>query len=158
MTAAVCLALWLVAFDEYASSESPSSEIIDLIRAENADTISFEETVAFISANGEEIIPSPGTYRVQSVSPTALRLVPFEKNDSFVIKAQTRRHEEDIGGPVALVAIDDDYQVHVLLLLPEQQGLEAIGSSRRGRSRGSADFLTSGQIHEALKRKQAEPP
>jgi hypothetical protein len=149
-TALICIAVWLVAFADNATGESPSSEVIDLIRAENADTISFEEKVAFVSPSGEEITSSPGTYRVQSAGSSALRLVPFEKTDSLVIKAESRRHEEDIGGPVALIAVDDEYVVHVVLLLPGQTGLEAIGFSRRGRHRGSPQLLTPAQLHDAL--------
>jgi hypothetical protein len=79
ISALLCLCLWIVTFDDHASCETPSREVIDLMRAENADTISFAEKVAFISPSGEEITPSPGSYRVQSVGASALRLVPFEK-------------------------------------------------------------------------------
>lgn len=105
--ALLCLCLWIVTFDDHASCETPSSEVIDLIRAENVDTISFAEKVAFMSPSGEEITPSPGSYRVQSFGSAALRLVPFEQKEAFVIKAEPRKHEEDIGFPVALLAIDD---------------------------------------------------
>jgi hypothetical protein len=157
LTALFYLTVCLVVFADHASCETPSSEIIEFIQAENADTISIEEKVAFISPSGEEITPSPGTYRVQSVGSSALRLVPFERTDAFVIKAQSRKHDEEVGVPVALLAIDDEYQVHVLLLLPQFKSLEAIGSSRRGRSRSSPELLSSSQIHEALKRKAGKP-
>lgn len=158
IAAPFCLILWVVTFDDHASSETPSSEIIELIQAEDADTISFEEKVAFISPNGEEITPSVGRYRVQPVGPSSLRLVPFENKDVVVLKAQSTRHAEDIEGPVALIAVDDEYLVHVVLLLPGQKGLEAIGSSSRGRHRGSPELLTPVQIHDALIRKKAHKP
>ena len=158
ISALLCLCLWIVTLDHHASCETPSSDVIDLIRAENADTISLAEKVAFISPSGEEISPSPGTYRVQSVGASALRLVPLENKEAFVIKAESRKHEEDIGFPVALLAIDEEYLVHVVLLLPEQKGLEAVGSPSRGRHRGSPELLTSQQIHEALMRKNSGKP
>ena len=151
----LCLALPPACIHDPAFSETSSSDTIDLIRAENADTISFEEKVAFMSPTGEEIIPS-GTYRVEPVGPSALRLVSFGKKEVYVIKAQPTRHDEDIGGPVALRLIDDEYLIHVVLLLPKQKGLEAIGSSSRGRSRGAPELLTSAEIHDALMRRKAD--
>ena len=156
--ALLCLILSVSTLDNHASCETPSSEIVDLIREENADTISFKEKVAFMSSSGQEITTSLGTYRVQSVGPSALRLVPFEKHDVFVIKAQSRKHNEDIGFPIALIAVDDEYLVHVVLLLPDRNGLEAVGSSGRGRHRGSLELLTPEQIHDALMRKRAGKP
>ena len=148
--------LSIVTIHDQALSETSSSETVDFIQAENADTISFEEKVAFMSPSGEEIIPSIGTYRVEPVGLSALRLVPFGKKEVLVIKAQPTRHDEDIGGPVALRVIDEEYLIHVVLLLPKQTGLEAIGSSSRGRSRGAPELLTSTQIHDALMRRQAD--
>jgi hypothetical protein len=154
----LCLVLLVTTLDNHASCETPSSELIDLMREENADTISFKEKVAFMSPSGEEVSTPLGIYRVQSVGPSALRLVPFEKNDAFVIKAQPTRHHEDISFPIALLAVDDEYLVHVVLLLPERKGLEAVGSSSRGRHRGSPELLTPEQIHEALNGQKAGRP
>lgn len=154
ITALFCLSLWVV-IDEDHASRAASSETIDLIQAEQADTISFEETVAFMSPGGEEIIPSVGTYRVEAVGQSALRLVPLDTKVIFVIKAQATRHEEDIGSPTALRVVDDEYMIHVLLLLPKQTAFEAIGSSSRGRYRGSPELISPAQIHDALIRKKA---
>jgi hypothetical protein len=156
--AILCLGLSVVIIDDHALCETSSSEIVDLMREENADTISFKEKVAFISPSGAEIITSLETYRVQSVGPSALQLVPFGKKDTFVIKAQSTKHDEDIGFPVALIAVDDQDLVHVVLLLPGRKGLEAVGSSGRGRHRGSPELLTSAQIHDAFLRKKAGKP
>ena len=147
--------LWIAAGNHQAFAQTSSSETIDLIQAERTDTISFDEKVAFISPNGEEIIPSLGTYRVEPISPPALRLVPYGKKEVFVIKAQSIQHREDIGFPVALMTVDEENLFHVVLLLPQQRGLEAIGSSSRGRVRGSPEPLTSAQIHDALMQKNA---
>ena len=155
IAALFCLALWVLVFNDPALCETRSSETVDLIQAENANTISFGEKVAFMSPSGEEISPAPGTYKVELVGPSALRLVPFGKKEAFVIKAESTRHDEDVGGPVALMAIDDQYLVHVVLLLPGQKGLEAVGSSSRGRHRGSPELLTPSQIHEALLQKKS---
>jgi hypothetical protein len=160
ITLLICLGVWTLgfdAFDQVALCQSPSSEIIDFIRAENADTISIAEKVAFISPTGEEITPSPGTYRVTSTGSSALRLVPFGGED-LVITAQSRGHDEDISAPVALIAVDEEYLVHVVLLLPGQKGLEAIGFSSRGRHRGSPQLLTPEQIHDALRQKNERRP
>ena len=152
---ALCfLGLALSAVNNQAFPQTSSSETIDLIQAEQADTISLEENVSFISPSGEEIISSFGIYRVEAVGQSALRLIPLDKKPAFVIKAEATRHEEDIASPMALRVVDDEYLTHVVLLLPKQTGFEAIGSSRRGRHRGSPELLTSAQIHDALIRKK----
>jgi len=153
-----CLCLWVVASDEHAFSETPSSETIEFIQAEQANTISLEENVAFISPGGEEIISSVGTYRVEAAGESALRLVPLDKKPAFVIKAEATKHDEDIGSPTALRVVDDEYLIHVVLLLPKQTGFEAIGSSSHGRHRGSPELLSATQLHEALMRKKAGKP
>lgn len=111
--------------------------------------------MAFIGPGGEEIIFSVGTYRVEAVGQSALRLVHLDKKAAFVLKAQATRHKEDIGSPTALRIVDDEYQTHVVLLLPKQTAFEATGSSSRGRQRGSPELLTEAQIHDALVRKKA---
>jgi len=145
-----CLWLSVATLYDQALSETSPSETIDLIKAEQADTISFDEKVAFMSPGGEEIIPSAGTYRVEAVGQSALRLVAVDKKEVILIKAQATRHDEDIGSPMALRVVDDEYLIHVVLLLPKKTGLEAIGSSSRGRTRGAPELLTSVQIHDAL--------
>jgi hypothetical protein len=151
----LCLGLSIASGNTQALAQLSSREIVDFIQAETANTISFQEKVAFISPGGEEIVSSLGTYRVEAVGQAALRLVPFEKSEVLVIKAQSTKHEEHFDFPVALMAVDDEYLFHVVLLLPQQKGLEAIGSSRRGRFRGSPELLTPAQIHDALIRKKA---
>ena len=158
LIALFCLALSLAACSAQAFSQTSPSETVEFLIAENANTISFKEKVAFISPSGEEVIPSPGIYRVEPVSPSALRLVPFENKEAFVIKAQSRKHDEDVGFPIALMAVDDEELCHVLLLLPEQKGLEAIGFSSRGRFRGLPELLPPRQIHDALMQKKPAKP
>ena len=150
-----CLCLWVVTSDDHALCEPPSNETIEFIQAEQADTISLEDNVTFMGPGGEEIIFSVGSYRVEAVGQSALRLVPLDKKAPVVIKAQTTRHEEDIGSPTALRVVDDEYLIHVVLLLPKQTAFEAVGSSSRGRHRGSPELLTSTQIHDAFLRKKA---
>lgn len=152
-----CLCLWLsvATLHDQALSETSPSETIDLIVAENADTISLDEKVAFMSPTGEEITPSIGTYRVEPLGVSALRLVSFGNKEVFVIKAQVTRHDEDIGFPMALRVVDEEYLIHVVLLLPKKTALEAIGSSNRGRTRGAPELLTSVQIHDALRQRKA---
>ena len=154
-----CLTLSLAAcIGTQAFSQTPSSETVDLMQAETANTISFQEKVAFFSPSGEEIIPSLGTYRVEPIGPSALRLVPFGNKEAFVIKAQSRKHDEDVGFPIAFMAVDDEELCHVVLLLPEHKGLEAIGFSSRGRFRGLPELLTPRQIHDALMQKKPAKP
>jgi hypothetical protein len=151
ITALLCLALF--GLSNHGLGQSPSSETIDFIQAEQADTISLEEHVAFMSPTGEEIIPSVGTYRIEAVGPSSLRLIHLDKKAAFVIKAQAIKHEEDIASPTALRVFDDEHVIHVVLLLPKQAAFEAVGSPGRERHRGSPELLTPTQIRDALRKK-----
>lgn len=151
-----CLGVCVATIDDQASCEiSQASGTIQLLQEETANTISFEEKVAFVSPSGEEITPSIGTYQVEAIDLVALRLVPFGAKNGFVIKAEKTKHDEDIGFPVALLVVDEQYLIHVVLLLPEHKALEAIGYSRLGRFRGMHELLAPAQIHDALMHKKA---
>lgn len=151
-----CLGILVATGEDRAACESlQTNEIFQLLQAEEANTVSFQENVRFTGLNGEETIVLSGTYKVEPVALTTLRLVPFGAKDTFVVKAAQTRHDEDIRSPVALLVLDDQYLIHVVLLLPEHKGLEAIGSSSPGHSRGGPRLLTREQIRDALTRKNA---
>ena len=153
-----CIGLLVVTRNGQTAAEmSQTNETIQLLQAELANTVSFEEKVRFTGSNGEETIAPAGMYQVEPVALTALRLLPFDNKEAFVIKAEQTRHNEDIGAPIALLVADDKNLIHVLLLMPQQKGLEAIGSISPGRSRGAPRLLTQPEIHDAILRKKAAP-
>ncbi len=150
-----CIGILIAITDDQASCEvSQGNETIQLLQAEEADTVSFQQQIYFTGPNGGETVAHIGTYRVQAVAFTALRLIPFGNKAAFVIKAEETRHEEDIASPVALLVTDEMSLVHVVLLLPEHKGLEAMGSANPDRSRGSRRLLKPTELHEAFMQKR----
>ena len=141
--------------DRVACESFRGNETIELLQAEEANTISLQETVLFTNPDGREAIAPTGTYQVEPVPLTALRLLPFGNKSSLVIKAEQTRHEENIQIPIALLIVDDHHLTHVVLLMPKRTGLEAIGSPSSDRSRGGPPRLTPAEIHDALMRKKS---
>ena len=155
ITVFFCIGLVVTRNGQAAAEMHQTNETIQLLQAELANTVSFQEKVRFTSSNGEETIAPAGTYQVEPVALTSLRLVPFGNKEAFVIQAEPTRHNEDIHAPIALVVMDDKQLIHVVLLMPQQRGLEAIGSLSSGHTRGGPRLLTSREIHDALLSKKA---
>lgn len=92
-------------------------------------TIDLPNALHFTDSDGKDRIIGPGTYRVE-VQKSHLRLTPAEGNESLVVTALPIPHDESVSMPVAMVVAEEgnDDQAHIVLLLPEHTGLEAVGS------------------------------
>jgi len=97
-------------------------------------------------------------YSVESPEEALLRLV---RSDGGVlqIKAMNIVHQEAVPSPVALVVAEQEDELHVVLLLPDGKGWDAVGSSSGVRSRGATMVpLTSTSLRVALAQAQATHP
>ena len=73
------------------------------------------------------------------------------------VQAMATKHKEEVLEPVALYTDEPSTIPHLVLLLPDGKGLEAIGSYSGKQDRGQlASLLSETQLHEALVRKLAE--
>jgi hypothetical protein len=125
-----------------------------LLQAEVLDTVSLARAVHFVTPEVTDTVASPGTYHVLSAGEHRLKLVALKGGQTLIVDALGTNHTENIGIPIALYVQDDERFPHVVLLLPDGTGLEAVGSYDVIRSRGMrTSQLRPIQILSALKKK-----
>ena len=103
-------------------------------------TITLDQAVHFLNAEGSDVVLDTGTYTVGGAD-AWLRVTPSEGQavDALLLEAQTATHEESLTEPLAVSAQGETPDVHHLaLLLPGGKRLEAIGTYSGLRSRGPA--------------------
>ena len=142
------------ALDERNGSLLHTSALLDLLQAEVLDTISLDQAVHFTTPQTKDVVAPAGTYQVVASERDQLRLISEKGNKTILVSALSTTHQEGIATPIALYVRDDDKFPHILLLLPDGNGLEAVGSYDVTRSRSIRSFqLTPNQIQAALKTK-----
>jgi hypothetical protein len=131
------------------------STMLEVLKDEVLDTVSFRKPVHFVSPDIADVLALSETYRVEAGEGNQLRLIsPHATRRAVVVDALAINHAYEISTPIALYAQDDENFPHVVLLLPGGKGLEAVGSYDGIRSRGlDAQLLTARKIQEALDRK-----
>jgi hypothetical protein len=104
-------------------------------------TVSLPQAVHFTDSKGQDVVVGPGSYRVEAEGPNRIRLVPAETGESVVIEATSFTHQQAVESPVP-VTVPDPQQpdvLHLALLLPGGQGVEAIGTYSGVKSRAVTD-------------------
>ncbi len=93
-------------------------------------TISLEQPVHFLTPDGSDVIVKPGTYEVGATQEW-IRLIPDERRNAVFGEALPTIHEEMISSPIGLSLSGEEGEQadvhHLLLLLPDGTGLDAIG-------------------------------
>ena len=119
--------------------------------AEAASTVTLEQPVHFTSSDGTEVMVGIGTHEVETLVGSRLRL-NLEGGETVLLNAQATTHNEEIEAPLAvMVSGEDPDVVHMVLLLPNGQALDAPGSISGTRSRGFEPlFATTTQIQVAV--------
>ena len=69
---------------------------------------------------------TPGTYQVEAADPW-IRLIPGERKDARLLETSSIHHEENVNRPLVNLVLDGEDSV-IQLLLPDGQGLEAVGT------------------------------
>ncbi len=137
------------------SAEAPPSPELELLREETLDTVDLEKPVHFVTPETTDTVAVPGTYRVETAERDRLKLVSEKGSRTLVVMALPITHAERIATPIALQLRDDDKFPHVVLLMPDGNGLDAVGSYDAVRSRGHRSSLTGVRLNEALGEKLA---
>lgn len=128
---------------------------IELLQEEVLDTIALDRPVHFITPQASNTIAEAGPYRVLPGETSGMKLIALPHRATMLVDALSITHETGIAEPVALYVRDDEQLPHVVLLLPDGQGLEAVGSYDGTRARDIRGLrLTPSQIQKALKEKQ----
>jgi hypothetical protein len=120
--------------------------------SEMAAGITLNRATHFTASDGSDIQISPGKYQVEQSGESGLRLTK-EDMKSIEIQAQKIPHEEKVASPVAMAVIEagQDDQMHLVMLLPNGQGLDAVGSYSGVRSRDvAAATINPSQLQAAI--------
>lgn len=122
----------------------------DTVLAAADPQITLDRTVHFAGADAKDAVVSPGPYTVERGGPGEIRLVPEDSNRYLAVEATAISHGERLDAPMAFTAqlTDATDEIHVLLLLPGDKGLDAVGSTTGVRPRaalGSARPFTLNQ-------------
>lgn len=102
--------------------------VIELPQEEVLDTIALDRPVHFITPQASNTIAEAGPYRVQPGESSGMKLIALPNRAPMLVDALSITHETGIAESVALYVRVDEQFPHVLLLLPDGRGLEAVGS------------------------------
>jgi hypothetical protein len=114
--------------------------------------IMLDSAIHFMSPEGQDMVVNPGTYRVEQQG-SQLRLTSVEGQGGLVVSATNTTHGESLDAPAALAMVEEgqDDDVHVLLLLPDYTGLEAVGTISGVQKRGTMSKMMAGsQIQRGM--------
>ena len=103
--------------------------------------VKIETAIYFLTTDGSDVLVPPGTYQLEAAEEW-LRLVPGERRDALLLEAYPTQHEEILRTPKATLKEEGD-EHRLILLLPEGNGLKAIGSISGIRSRAVKRRLSS---------------
>jgi hypothetical protein len=119
-----------------------ATDALDLLRAEELETVLFDTPVSFAAPDGKDIVIDPGTYRVVAQEGTRLELISTDSQRTVQVEAATARHQDSIATSIALYVVDEQQTPHIALLMPTGTRLEAIGSVAGVRPRGIVPLLS----------------
>ena len=107
-------------------------------------TITLDRTVQFTAPDGSDVVLSPGTYPVSQADDSHLRLVNHDDQQIHIATMQTT-HEEAIVSQMAMTVMEEghDDHLHIVMLLPGGQALDAAGLVSHIQTRGDAFSPTS---------------
>ena len=99
--------------------------------------VTIEKAVHFVTPDGEDLVIEPGTYDV-TARERALTLTQEENGIPILIQAQEPPvTEENLTFPVAMAIPVEEEGIYLALEIPNQPGLEAMGSYSGIQTRGA---------------------
>lgn len=119
--------------------------------AHAAPSVTLERPVHFTASDGSDVVVDAGTYTVDTLVGSRLRL-NAEGHAPLVLDAQATTHAEELETPLALTVPGEDQDIlHIALLLPNGQALDAAGTLSGARPRGvNPALLSAAQIQMAV--------
>ena len=125
--------------------------------AEAASTLTLEQPVHFMTSDGTDVKVEAGTYEVNTLVGSLLRL-NMEGGETVFLEAQATTHSEEIEAPLAVTVRGEDPDVvHIVLLLPNSQALDAPGSISGTRSRGFSSLERTARSARPRRRERWGP-
>lgn len=128
-----------------------------VLAAQDAALLVLDRPIHFTTADGSDTTISSGTYSIEQEGTTTLRL-QAEDGSTVDLQAVTIKHDESLSEPTSLAITEEgrEDELHIVLLLPDGQALEALGSysglTTRGLSSPILRRLNSAQLAAARSR------
>ncbi len=102
-------------------------------------TLELTQPLHFLGVDGQDVLVTPGTYHVETTE-SWLKLLPEgeSRSTSLLLEAKKGAHEEEVKEPIVRTFSDPDTPdvLHVALLMPNGEGMEAAGTASGIRPRG----------------------
>jgi hypothetical protein len=100
--------------------------------------VELSSTLHFTAPDGSELSVTPGIYSVEQPTGMNLRLVGEVALGTRELLATTFTHEETLTAPLAFVVREEEQEdtVHLLFLLPDGKGFDAVGRADGVHTRG----------------------
>ncbi len=102
--------------------------------------VALDKPVHFLTTDGAGIVVQPGTYDVevsQEHGDGNALVLKSQGRDAMTVAAETTRHDEQLSEIMLLAENRTDDELHLMLLLPNGEALDAIGSYSGVRSRAA---------------------
>jgi len=121
-----------------ASSQSP----VPAKSSGELPVLQLDQPVRFLNSDGLPLNVLSGTYQVTAPSPDTLQLTSTLTGEAQNFHATTMTHTESLTAPYPFLIEEAEEQanVHLILLLPDGQGLDVEGRLTEIQSRGIGDM------------------
>ena len=129
-----------------------------LAEVEVGPVISLDRPTHFTAPDGSDVQLPAASYSLEPAGESSLRLIK-DAEPAIEIQATRVPHDEAISAPLTLAVMEEgqDEELHLLLLLPGGQGLDATGSFSGIRSRSAMSALRPVQIQSAVSQFKPSP-
>ena len=116
------------------------SGITVLAQAEETSLqILLDKPVHVLGVDDQDVRLPEGTYLLEEAIEDSLRVVAIPEMEATIIQAAAISHEEAVEHPTALSTQEGDDAHHLILLMPDGKGYEAVGSYSGLQTRGIGD-------------------
>lgn len=118
--------------------------------------IVLDHTLYFSTSENSEVVVEPGTYRLEKVVGPWLHL-KTETQEGVLLRGMATTHDESLDTAVALSIPVSENEYHLVLLFPDGQGLEAVGSPSGITSRAGVPSFARKSLSAAIKAAKQRP-
>jgi hypothetical protein len=91
----------------------------------------------FLSPDDQDVLLPEGAYLLEAAKEDSLRVVAIPEMEAMIIQAVAISHEEAVEHPTALSTKEENDEHHLILLMPDGKGYEAVGSYSGLQTRGT---------------------
>ena len=125
---------------------------------ETSLVITLADPVHFSGPDDQDVLLPVGSYLLEEALEDSLRVVAIPEMEAILIQAAAISHGESIETPTALSTQEGKDEHHLVLLMPDGQGYEAVGSYSGLQTRGTAsNRLSSQALRRSLSAKREAP-